>query len=180
MEDGLSELLLDFCCHPEFFCCLVSSLHTSRVWNRLQYCTVDRRQARRRGRKGISISFTLWAKSSVQAAALNASWQGHYKLRPLTQKRHCISQDAICPFASNTCRFLTGDGWKAIDWTESGHLDKYSQWFNQPCKVLGTFVNVETTKNNRKRQMTYYVVTFKIQFNFVCLHVLNMFKMPEK
>ncbi len=84
------------------FCCLVSSLHASRVWNRLQYCTVDRRQA------GDAGGAEFQSASPCEQRAASELWPLMPPGTAITccagwQTRHYISQDAICLFASDTC-----------------------------------------------------------------------------
>lgn len=84
------------------FCCRVSSLHTSRVWNRLQYCTVDRRQA------GDAGGTEFQSASSCEQRAASRLWPLMPPGRAIAscahqQKGHYVSQDAICLFVSDTC-----------------------------------------------------------------------------
>ena len=180
MEDGLSELLLDFCCHPEFFA----------VW--FHHSTPAECE--------IGCSTALWTGAKPGDAggrefqsASPCEQRAASRLRPLMPPGRAVTSCARWHKKSTTFPRMPsvrlhptpagswrGDGGKAIDWTESGHLDKYSQWLNRPCKALGTFVNVETKKKTKqKRQITFYVVMFKIQFNLICFYTLNMFKMPS-
>lgn len=148
------------------FCCLVSSLHASRVWNRLQYCTVDRRQAGNAG------GTEFQSVSPCEQRAASRLWPLMPPGRAITscarwqRERHYISQDAICLFASDTC---CSRGRGSMMKPRAVTLKNKAKWFNWPYKLLGIFVHV--------KMMTYdlycsHVLCSKYSVT-VCLHALK-------
>ncbi len=138
------------------FCCLVSSLHTSRVWNRLQCCTVDRHQAGdARGKEFQSVSL-------CEQRAASRLWPLMPPGRAITScarwlERHYISHDAICLFASDTCC-----SWGRGPMIKLRAVTLKNKANDLIDKLLGIFAHVEIDLKNDKWATLHCAV--KIQF----------------
>lgn len=175
MEDGLSELLLDFCCHPEFFA----------VW--FHHSTPAECE--------IGCSIALWTGAKPGDAggrefqsASPCEQRAASRLRPLMPPGRAVTSCArwhkkstTFPRMPSVCLHPTPAGsWRGM----GGRLSieqRAVTLTNTANELIGRVKFWERSsmwrqkKTHRKRQMTFYVVMFKIQFNFICLYALNMF-----
>lgn len=153
--------LLDFYCHPEF-CSLVSSLHASRVWNRLQYCTVERRQTGDAGKAEFQsaspceqrVASRLWPLMPPGRAITScAHWQQQKKKGTTfpTMPSVCLRQTPAAPEGASQ--------W--LNWERSPWKIKPINW---PYKVFG-YIHVQDI--NLKMKMSYVQPQ---QMHFHCSH----------